>query len=160
MQNEGNEHPLEATLTQEVECTRQLLDCLEAERTALIERDIDTLEVTTRDKLDCSRRLEELEARRETLLRSLGFENTPGSVRQCFNSLPCAGQLLRLWQQILNNIEACKAGNLANGGILESGRQHVEQALSILRGQTGAPAVYAPDGEARAALGQRELGKV
>jgi len=160
MHNEGNQHPLETTLTQEVECTRQLLDCLEAERTALIARDMDTLEVTTRDKLDCSRKLEELEARRESLVQSLGFGNTPDSVRQCFKSLPCAGQLLRLWQQILDNIEACKAGNLANGGILESSRRHVEQALSILRGQTGAPAVYAPDGETRAALGQRELGKV
>jgi len=160
MHNEGNRHPLETTLTQEVECTRQLLDCLKSERAALIERNMEALETTTREKFDCSKQLEQLESRRASLIESLGFENTPDSVQRCFKSLPCAKQLLHLWAQILENTESCQTGNLTNGGILESGRQHVEQALGILRGQTGAPAVYAQDGEARANLGQRELGKV
>ncbi len=160
MQNEGNRHPLEITLTQEVECTRQLLDCLDAERTALLERDTEALENTTRQKFDCSKQLEELETRRSSLVESLGFENTRDSLPRCFKSLPCANRLMQLWTQILDNIESCKTSNLTNGGILESGRQHVEQALGILRGQAGAPAVYAQDGESRTNLGQRELGKV
>ncbi len=160
MDNEGNRHPLEITLSQEVECSQQLLDCLEAEHDALIERDLETLEITTNRKFDCSQQLEQLETRRNALVESLGFENTPGKLLQCFASLPCAGQLSRLWEQLLENIETCQARNLTNGGILEAGRQHVEQALGILRGQTGAPSVYAQDGEARANLGQRELGKV
>lgn len=160
MHNEGNQHPLETTLTQEVECTRQLLDCLESERAALVERDMEALETTTRKKFDCSKQLEQLETRRGTLIESLGFENTRDSLQRCFRTLPCADRLLHMWAQILKNIESCQTSNLANGGILESGRQHVEQALGILRGQTGAPSVYAQDGEARASLGQRELGKV
>ncbi len=160
MHSERNRHPLETTLIQEVECSRQLLECLESERTALIERDLDTLEATTQKKLDCSRQLEQLENRRGALVESLGFDNTPKSLQRCFRTLPCAEQLSTLWQQVMDNIEACRATNLSNGSILESGRQHVEQALGILRGQTGTPAVYAQDGEARANLGQRELGKV
>lgn len=160
MYSEGNRHPLETTLTQEVECSRQLLECLEAERTALIERDLDTLEATTQKKLDCSQQLEQLETRRGALLESLGYDNTSESLQQCFRTLPCAERLSALWQQIMDNIATCRATNLSNGSILESGRQHVEQALCILRGQTGAPSVYAQDGEARASLGQRELGKV
>ncbi len=160
MHNEGNRHPLETTLTQEVECTRQLLDCLESERAALVERDLDALEVTTRRKFDCSQQLEQLETRRGTLIESMGFENTPDNLQRCFKTLPCADRLLQLWGQVLENIQSCQTSNLTNGSILESGRQHVEQALCVLRGQTGAPAVYAQDGEARANLGQRELGKV
>jgi len=160
MHNEGNRHPLETILTQEVECSRQLLDCLESEYDALIERDLETLEITTNRKFDCSQQLEQLETRRGTLVESLGFENTPGKLPQCFATLPCARQLSLLWAQLLENIKACQTRNLTNGGILEAGRQHVEQALGILRGQTGAPSVYAQDGEARANLGQRELGKV
>jgi len=160
MHNEGNRHPLETTLTQEVECTRQLLDCLESERAALAARDLDALEATTRSKFDCSKQLEALEAQRGTLIESLGFENTPDNLQTCFKTLPCADRLLQLWGQVLENIQSCQTSNLTNGSILESGRQHVEQALCVLRGQTGAPAVYAQDGEARANLGQRELGKV
>lgn len=160
MHNEGNRHPLETTLTQEVECSRQLLDCLESEHTALVKRDLDSLEVSTRKKFDCSKQLEQLETRRGTLIKSLGFDNTPDSVQSCFKTLPCADRLLHLWQHLLENIASCQSSNLINGSILESGRQHVEQALCVLRGQTGAPAVYAQDGEAHASLGQRELGKV
>jgi len=159
MHHEGNRHPLETTLTQEVECTQQLLACLEAECNALVKRDLAALEATTQRKLDCSRQLEQLESRRGALIESLGFENSPATLARCFNSLPCAARLSRLWQQILENTEACQTLNLTNGGILESGRQHVEQALGILRGQTGSPAVYAQDGEARATMGQCELGK-
>jgi flagella synthesis protein FlgN len=160
MHSEGNRHPLEIVLTEEVECSRQLLDCLEAERAALIERDLDTLETTTRRKFDCSQQLNQLETRRGALVESLGFKNSPANLQHCFKTLPCADRLSSLWQQILGNIESCRASNLSNGSILESGRQHVEQALCILRGQTGTPSVYAQDGEARASLGQRELGKV
>ncbi|TCK18876.1 flagellar biosynthesis/type III secretory pathway chaperone [Thiogranum longum] len=160
MHSEGNRHPLETTLAQEVECSRQLMGCLDSERSALIERDLDALETTTQQKLDCSQQLEQLETRRGSLVESLGFENTPDSLQRCFKTLPCAERLSTLWQQVLGNIESCRATNLSNGSILESGRQHVEQALCILRGQTGAPSVYAQDGETRANLGQRELGKV
>ncbi len=160
MHSEGNRHPLETTLTQEVECSRLLLECLESERTALIERDLDALEVTTQRKLDCSLQLEQLETRRSSLVESLGFENTPDGLLSCFNALPCAGRLTALWQQILANIESSRSTNLGNGSILESGRQHVEQALCILRGEAGTPSIYAQDGETRTNLGQRELGKV
>ncbi len=160
-----NEHgtqrqSLEATLAQEVECSRKLLACLDAERNALIARDVDTLETTVREKLDHAQTLERLEARREELVLALGYRNDGEGLQQCFRDQPRAERLSELWTRLLGNIEACRAGNLANGGILESGRQNVEQALCILRGQNGAPAVYAPDGEARASLGQRELGKV
>ena len=160
MQAERTQHPLEKVLTEEVRCTECLLACLEAERSALTRRDLEALEHTTREKIQHTQSLEQLEQQREKLLAELGFTGNASGLQDCFKSLPRGDHLLRLWQQVLGNVEACQTGNLTNGGILESGRQHVEQALCILRGQSSTPSVYNPDGDTSASLGQRELGKV
>ena len=160
MHAEGTQHPLEKVLVQEVQCTGRLLECLMAERSALTRRDLDLLEKTTRGKLQYTRQLEELEAQREALVTELGFASGPDALLDCFKSLPQADTLIQLWEQVLGKTEDCKAGNLTNGGILESSRQHVEQALSILRGQSGTPSLYDPNGDTSSNLGQLELGKV
>jgi len=160
MHAEGTQHPLEKVLAQEVQCTGRLLECLEAERSALTRRDLELLEQTTRGKLQYTEQLEKLETQREALVAELGFVSGSDSLRDCFNSLPRTDRLIQLWQQVLDNTQACQAGNLTNGGVLESSRQHVEQALSILRGQSGTPSLYDPAGATATDLGQRELGKV
>ncbi len=160
MQAERTQHPLEKILAQEALCTGRLLEYLEAERSALSRRDLELLEQTTRAKIQYTRQLEELEAQREALVRELGFASGPDTLLDCFKSLPQADKLIQLWKQVLDNTQACQTGNLTNGGILESNRQHVEQALSILRGQSGTPSLYDPNGDTSANLGQLELGKV
>jgi len=160
MQAEGTQHPLEALLTQEIQCTERLLECLEAERSALARRDMDALEQTNQQKIEQTQLLKRLERQREKIVSELGFETGSRGLRQCFKSLPQHENLNRLWQQIMANIESCQTGNLTNGGILESNRQHVEHALCILRGQSGSPSLYDTNGGTSADLGQRELGKV
>ncbi len=160
MPAEGTQHPLEAVLTQEVECTERLLESLQAERSALTHRDMAALAQSTEQKITHTEQLEALEQERESLVSELGFGGDAATLIRCFESLPCDASLRRLWQQILINMEACRSSNLTNGSILEAGRQHVEQALCILRGQSGSPSLYDPNGETTAQLGQRELGKV
>jgi flagella synthesis protein FlgN len=161
MQAEGTRPTLESVLREEVRCTEGLLSCLETERSALTARDMNALQVSTGEKLDHTRRLEQLELQREALITQLGFDTDPDSLQRCFRSQPGAAKLTQLWQQVLNNIEACQTCNLTNGGILESSRQHIEQALCILRGQTDNATLYNPAGGNTATdLGQRELGKV
>ncbi|HHJ15232.1 MAG TPA: flagellar protein FlgN [Gammaproteobacteria bacterium] len=157
---EGTQHPLETVLLQEVECTGQLLACLDTERSALAKRDLETLGKTTEAKLQHTRQLEQLEQQRAALLDELGFASDADSQQFCFDSLPCGASLTRLWQEILDNTRACRTHNLSNGGVLESSRQHVEQALCILRGQSGTPSLYDTSGGTATNLGQRELGKV
>jgi flagella synthesis protein FlgN len=161
MHAEGTQPTLESVLTEEVRCSEGLLSCLGAERSALTARDMDALQNTTREKLDHTRKLEQLEQQREALVTQLGFGTDVENLQRCFHSQPRSGILMKLWQQVLINIDACQTDNLTNGGILESGRQHVEQALCILRGQPDSSTLYDPAGNNTAAdLGQRELGKV
>ena len=161
MHAEGMQHSLEAVLTQEVECTERLLESLETERSALAQRDITVLAQSTEEKLQRAQQLEALEQERQRLLAGMGFTGDVADLSKYFESLPGNTHRLRdLWQQILANTEACRTSNLTNGGILEASRQHVEQALCILRGQAGSPSLYDPNGETAPHLGQRELGKV
>ncbi len=161
MQAEGTRPTLESVLTEEVRCTEELLSCLETERSALTTRDMNALQVSTSEKLEHTRRLEQLEMQREALVTELGFDTDVESLQRCFRSQSGAAKLMQLWQQVLSNIEECQTCNLTNGGILESSRQHVEQALCILRGQPDTAKLYDPTGgNAATDLGQRELGKV
>ena len=160
MSTERMQESLQTVLTQEVQCTEHLLTCLTKERTALAARDMPALEQTTEKKLQYTGQLEQLENQREQLVAGLGFDSGAKGLRHCLKSLPQAKHLMQLWQQVLTNMEACRNGNLTNGAILEAGRRHVDQALLILRGQSGAPSLYNPNGDNPANLGQRELGKV
>lgn len=151
---------LEAILEQEVQCTELLLQTLSEERAALAERDMAVLQLTTDKKIKHYQDLEKLDAQREQIVTKLGFSTDRTGINQCFESLPGKERLTEIWLQVMTNIEACKTSNLVNGGILESGRRHVEQALGILRGQGGAPGLYTPSGVTAANLGHRKLGEV
>ena len=111
MHAERTQHPLEKLLAQEVQCTGRLLECLEAERSALTRRDLDLLEKTTQGKIQYTRQLEELEQQRTALVTDLGFVSGPDTLLECFKSLPQADNLVHLWKQVLDNTETCKAGN-------------------------------------------------
>jgi flagella synthesis protein FlgN len=159
MQAETMQQTLENILTLEVQVSAALLTCILAERRALSARDNDALQHTTGEKLEHTRQLEALEQKREQMLARLGFSNDPAGLRRCLKNQPHADRLSGLWQQVLETIKDCRNANLTNGGILEASRQHVEQALCLLRGQSASPALYSPRGEAGASLGHRHLGK-
>jgi len=161
MHAERTQQSLEAVLSEEVLCTEHLLKSLESERAALTRRDSNALGRSTEEKLAHVQKLETLERDRERLLSELGFTGDPEQLAEWLDHQPQAARGLReLWQQVLANTRACRTSNLTNGGILEASRQHVEQALAVLRGHTGSASTYDPNGATPSSLGQRELGKV
>ena len=160
MSAEGTQLQLEAVLEQQAHCSTELLQCLEAERKALAERDTDALEKISQDKSNHTRVLEELETRRRQLVCDLDCGTDADGMQRCLEKFGEGTRLASLWNRVIRNIAECRDNNIANGAVLEIGRQHVEQALAILRGNTAEPAVYDAQGGAASALGQRELGKV
>ncbi len=160
MNAERTRHQLESVLRQEAECTDSLRKALEAERSALVQRDVDALESAIQEKITHTQALEKLDGQRQEMVSGMGFASDAQGMMRCLVSLPGSAGLTRLWQKVLRNIRECQTDNLTNGGILESGRHQVEQALRILRGQQGSPTLYTPHGETPANLGRRDLGKV
>ena len=108
MQTERTQQSLEDLLTREVQCSERLLVCLQAERSALTQRDLQALEKTTQDKIQHTRQLEQLDQQRQKLVSELGFAEDADSLRRCLDSLPRADALKHLWQQILTNIIIAK----------------------------------------------------
>ncbi len=156
MANAERKQQLVDTLQSQLACSKTLLQCLDSERDGLTARNLEQIEQSTRDKLELTRSLEQLDARRTGLLEKMGYANDARGMHQCMQDLP---ETKPLWLHILDNLSACRNGNLTNGAILESGRQQAEQALTILRGQHNSPKLYNPEGNTAPNFGNRELGK-
>ncbi len=140
-------------------CIAGMLECLELEQTGLASRDMTQIEQTTQRKNALTRELEQLESQRVQLVLSLGYKNDSAGMAACLKKQPNTKLLTQLWQEILDNLKACRDHNLTNGGILALGRQQAEQALSILRGLHGDTKLYSQAGNTPPAYGNRKLGK-
>ena len=140
-------------------CSASMLECLASEQIGLASRNLEQIEQTTQRKLDLTREMEKLENQRVTLVTSLGHKNDSAGMMACIQQQPNAGLLARLWQDILDNLAACRDCNLTNGGILALGRRQAEQALSILCGQHSSPGLYSQEGDTSPGYGNRHLGK-
>ena len=160
MNAEGTQLQLEAVLEQQVHCSTELLQCLEAERNALAERNTNALEKVSQDKSNHTQSLEELETRRKQLVSELDCGTDADGMQRCIERFGDQSRLASLWERVIRNIGECRDSNIANGAVLEIGRQHVEQALTILRGESAGPMVYDAQGVSGPVLGQREFGKV
>ena len=156
MKNAERKQQLVDVLQSQLACSKSLLQCLESERIGLTTRNLEQIEQSTRDKLGLTQTLEQLDARRTSLLNDLGYSSNARGMHQCIVELP---ETKPLWLHILENLSACRNSNLTNGAILESGRQQAEQALTVLRGQHNSPKLYNTEGNTRPNFGNRELGK-
>jgi flagellar biosynthesis/type III secretory pathway chaperone len=160
MNAEGTQLQLETVLEQQARCSTELLQCLNAERKALAERNTDALEKISQDKSNHTQTLEQLETRRKQLVSALDCGTDANGMQRCINKFGDQSRLASLWKRVIRNIGECRDSNIANGAVLEIGRQHVEQALTILRGESAGPMVYDAQGVSGPVLGQREFGKV
>jgi len=149
---------LEQVVDQTAQCVASMLECLLAERENLIARNSEAIQESTKNKLALFDRLEQLEARRHDLILAAGFSEDGGMDRLLAQTANSARVKLR-WNQVLDDLAACRDVNQINGGILELGRRQAEQALAILRGQVAQPRLYGAGGDTSVALGNRELGK-
>ena len=132
----------------------QLLGALEGEREALRAGDVDQIHAAVAQKQSCVVRLEGLEQERLQLCAAAGLPADPGA------SLAATGAgLASSWQAYLALLERCRDANLVNARVTQVRRRHVEQALSILRGDDQhATAVYGPAGKTESAS-SHELGQ-
>lgn len=148
-------------LRHEEQLARQLLSCLQEEKSALGAEAEAILALTTR-KEGLLEALEHSHEQRAALL--IAHDCTPDSAGM--NALIAQhdvdDKLARQWQAVLDVVAQCREHNQVNGRLVELNRQVVRQALSILHGQgpAGATSGYGASGESLEQPLSRTLGKV
>lgn len=141
---------LRAVLEELLECTRNLHNTLLAERTALAEHNLSTLNAHTDNKKDHLLRLEALEIQRRSLLNSLGFDPNTDAI---------VPELESLWQKVLEALRNCQEANEVNGAIVRTHQAQTQRALDLLAGRDGQQSVYEANGMPANRLSSGEIAK-
>jgi len=142
---------LRLLLTEEIECAIRLEALLEAEREALNGRDTAAVERLVQDKQALLQAFEALETRRNELVAAAGFSRDRAGLEACIAWCDEQGRLGRLWSELMERIRRCQHLNRRNGAVVDISRRHVQQALTLLRGQTPVTPLYSPAGSTQGA---------
>lgn len=139
---------LQPLLTEELQCAVRLEALLAAEKDALQGRDIEPVERLVRDKHALLREFETLEARRHQLLAAAGFSSDRAGLEACIAWCDSQGRIGPVWSQLMARIRQCQHLNRGNGAVVDVSRRHIQQTLTLLRGQAPVTALYDPAGSA------------
>ncbi|MCG5501215.1 flagella synthesis protein FlgN [Ectothiorhodospira lacustris] len=137
---------LEQILTHSVREASSLEHALQLEGQALSARDLDTLNLAIAEKQRQVERLEQLTREQGALLKREGYENNAQGMACCLRDWDTERILSPVWDRLVDIIARCRQLNLTNGGVVETKRRHVEQALHILRGEDARTELYGPRG--------------
>lgn len=147
---------LAGMLDRQIDAMHAVLAALEAEQAALGTRDAGALMQAVNDKADRLAEASRLDARRQSAL-ALPLSG-PMSAKGRFSA--DAGVTHR-WQQLIALAERCRSLNESNGQLIRGQRRRVDQALSLLRGESLlASPEYGPRGDSRPRHVSRSLASV
>lgn len=148
---------LSTLLQDEIAVTRELHRLLLQEYQALKARDLIELEQVIEAKQGCIDQLQGCIGKRLSWLRQQGVDNRYDAIKTHVAAHGAADQALL--HQLLAELETVatktRQQNSRNGTIIAASRGYLQQALNILRGQTGQDCVYDRGAQRRFADGQR-----
>lgn len=147
---------LAGMLDRQIDTMQAVLAVLEAEHAALNARDAGALMQAVSDKADRIAEAGALDAqRRSTFAFPLsGFMSGKGR-------FSADAGVAHRWQQLIALAERCRSLNESNGQLIRGQRRRVDQALSLLRGESLlASPEYGPKGDPRPRYLSRSLASV
>lgn len=144
-------------LTQELDASKQLMQLLATEKTAITDRDIPAFEEVIEMKRSLLERLARHEQERIQLLESNGMKHAPDSMDRFIQASQDDGKLPDLWQRLQSTAADCRELNRHNHQLVELFSAHTNKALRALRGETTEENVYGPDGDKNAPHENRSL---
>lgn len=150
MNTGAKSHNLRAVLEELLECSQALREALLAERTALAEHNLDTLNQHSDAKKELLLRLEALELQRRQHLNHVGLDHTQD---------PIVPGLESLWQAVLDTLRGCQEANEVNGTMVRIHQNHTQRALDLLAGRDTRQSVYSEDGLPAAPVPPGEIAK-
>ena len=150
MSTGANTNTLRAVLEELLECAQALKETLLAERTALAEHNLNTLNQHSDAKKDLLLRLEALELQRRQQLNHMGLDHAQD---------PIVPGLESLWQAVLETLRGCQEANEVNGAMVRIHQNHTQRALDLLAGRDTRQSVYDEDGLPAASIPPGEIAK-
>lgn len=131
----------------------RVLECLDAEQSALLSRDLDALTRCTEQKGEALAASDALEKERRALAPSL----------EAMESLAQDARVKRSWEQLLELTRHCRERNESNGRLIRRQQRRVNSTLDLLRGNEpsrSGGSLYGPDGEQRRGKGRAPIASV
>ena len=139
------QHSPAASLAQELESARELLDCLQQEQAHLIQADIAALEACAERKNGLVGRMNMLAAAR---LQSLAGAGHPATEAGMLAWLEQQQDTVRAdWRALLGLAASGKELNRTNGLLIHQHMNRTQTGLQALRGGGQQPGVYGRDGQ-------------
>ena len=140
-------------------CSERLLDLLQEEDHALRRTDADDI-----DRISAAKQtlIREIESHQRALDRFLAASNLPAGppgMQAYLETLPDDAPERAAWKEIQALAGQCRDRNEVNGGVLALSRQHVQQALQILKGSPETGPIYGRNGEALSTVRTTPLAK-
>ncbi len=145
-----NSTDLELTqcLEQELQLTRQLLEALRQEESALLARDVEPMQSTTLRKSELVTRFFELRQRRLACLARQGLPADDGSMARWLEQRGEA-QARALWERLLDELALARDLNRTNGLLIHQLASRNQSALQALRTRNSV-ILYGPKGQGSA----------
>jgi flagellar biosynthesis/type III secretory pathway chaperone len=131
----------------QVRAARELHSAMEKQLNALRENNISLINQAIESLQSLSQKLETLDRKRAYLIQSLGFNNTPEGMNDCFQWCDHSGQLKTMWNNLLNISKKCQQQNLSNGAITQLKYRHAGRAMNIIQGSRRNSETYNTKGQ-------------
>ncbi len=145
-------------LQAELDSVRQLATCLEQEQQALATLDGPALEAVAASKQQLLLRMEQQAGERTRLATEAGYG--ADTMEAFMAAADRQDQLTACWRELLEALRTCQHQNRVNGGVIVLGREQLQTALGLLRGQQTGPrsTTYQANGRTPTSLDHRALG--
>ncbi|WP_374353806.1 flagella synthesis protein FlgN [Chitinimonas sp.] len=156
-------HALELSLKRELEEIDAFVALLEREQQALIDNTLAELLDLSKQKAVLAGQLEAIShARRQAFEQhAVVLANDAPHELISVNGLPAQGEMVALWQQLLNSARRASALNQTNGRLIDTRQQQNQQLMGLLQANASHNAVLSYDafGQARLSKSGGSLGK-
>lgn len=141
---------LEQLLRRQTAALQLFRNLLVREHSALVARDIESINACFIEHAQAVSTLEALEYQLQPLRQQTGLKKLLPNIDAQLAAFPAPqrSRLKILWDELLALAAECRDRNAVNSTLVNAQRKNTESALRILKGQeASASALYAPDGK-------------
>ena len=137
-----------ALLKKDLNKSDQLLQFLEAEKSAIEKRDFDSYNALSNNKKQLLIEIESMERERHAVMADMGFSVDKAGFESFLTQVPSnwRARFEALWNSLTDKLQRCRALNQVNGKILLHAQIATERLMQMLQGVNSNQTVYHANG--------------